>query len=141
MAEYAWSESWVKKAATGTRAQFSGEAWQVTATVTLTGEKASFTGLRPSEAFEPGKGKWGALELAGRVNGIDLGTEAFQGGILDSTKSVRSAFAWAVGLNWSLSQNIKQVVNIERTIFTGGAEGGAFRPAENAFFIRTQVSF
>lgn len=137
LAEYAWSESWVKTASTGTRAKFRGEAWQATATVTLTGEKASFTGVRPSEAFEPGKGKWGALELAGRVNGIDLGTEAFEEGLLDPTKSVRSAFAWALGLNWTLSQNIKQVVNFERTTFTGGT----LRPAENAFFIRTQVSF
>lgn len=141
MAEYAWSESRVKKAAAGTRARFSGEAWQATATFILTGEKASYAGVRPSEAFEPGKGKWGALELAGRVNGIDLGTGAFLEGILDPTKSVRKAFAWAVGLNWTLSQSIKQVVNFERTTFTSGAEGGAFRPAENAFFIRTQVSF
>ena len=141
LAEYAWSESWVKTASTGTRAKFSGEAWQATATFTLTGEKASFTGVRPGDAFEPGKGKWGALELAGRVNGIDLGTEAFEEGVLDPTKSVRSAFAWAVGLNWTLTQNIKQVVNFERTTFTGGAEGGAFRPAENAIFLRTQVSF
>ncbi len=141
MAEYAWSESWVEKAATGTRAQFRGEAWQTTATFTLTGEPASYSGVRPREAFEPGQGKWGALELAARVNGIEIGTEAFQEGIVDPTKSVRKAFAWAVGLNWILSRNIKQVVNFERTTFTGGAQGGASRPAENAFFIRTQVSF
>ena len=30
-----------------------------------------------------------------------------------------------VGLNWYLSRNIKQVVDFERTTFTGGAEGGA----------------
>ncbi|HYN01061.1 MAG TPA: porin [Vicinamibacteria bacterium] len=141
MAEYAWSESWVKKASTATRARFSGEAWQATATFTLTGEKASFSGVRPSEAFEPGQGKWGALEFAGRVNGIEIGTEAFQEGIVDPTKSVRKAFAWTVGLNWILSRNIKQVFNFERTSFTGGAAGGADRPAENAFFVRTQVSF
>jgi phosphate-selective porin OprO/OprP len=141
MAEYAWSESWVKKASTGTRAQWSGEAWQATATFTLTGEKASFTGLRPGEAFEPGKGKWGALELAARANGLELGADVFREEIVDPAKSVRKAFAWAVGLNWYLNRNVKQVVNFERTTFTGGAEGGASRPAENAFFIRTQVSF
>ncbi len=70
MAEYAWSQSWVKKASTGTRAQFTGEAWEATATFALTGEHASYSGVRPAEAFEPGKGKWGALELAARVNGI-----------------------------------------------------------------------
>jgi len=141
MAEYAWSESWVKKAATGTRAQFTGEAWQATATVTLTGEPASYAGVRPREAFEPGEGKWGALEIAARVNGLEIGTEAFREEIVDPAKSVRKAFAWAVGLNWYLSRNVKQVVDFERTSFTGGAADGADRPAENAFFIRTQVSF
>jgi phosphate-selective porin OprO/OprP len=141
MAEYAWSESWVKKASTGTRARWSGAAWQATASLTLTGERASYSGVRPSEAFEPGKGKWGALELASRVNGLELGTEAFREGVVDPAKSIRKAFAWAVGLNWHLSRNIKQVVDFERTTFTGGAEGGADRPAENALLIRTQVSF
>ena len=141
MAEYAWSESWVKKTSTGTRAKFNGEAWQTTATLTLTGEKASWSGVRPSEAFEPGKGKWGALELAGRVNGIELGADVFREEIVDPAKSVRRAFAWAVGLNWYLNRNVKQVVNFERTTFAGGASDGGDRPAENAFFVRTQVSF
>jgi phosphate-selective porin OprO/OprP len=140
MAEYAWSESWVKKASTGTRAQLSGKAWEATATFTLTGEKASWSGVRPVEAFEPGTGKWGAFELAARVNGLELGTEAFREGIVDPTKSVRKAFAWAVGVNWYLNRNIKQVIDLERTTFTGGA-GGTNRPAENALFIRTQVAF
>jgi phosphate-selective porin OprO/OprP len=141
MAEYAWSESWVKKASTGTRAQFRGEAWQATATFTITGEPASYSGVRPRVAFEPGQGKWGALELTARVNGLEVGTEAFREGIVDPAKSVRKAFAWAVGLNWYLNRNVKQVVDFERTTFTGGAAGGASRPAENALFIRTQVSF
>jgi phosphate-selective porin OprO/OprP len=141
MAEYAWSESWVKKASTGTRARFTGEAWQTTATFALTGEKASYSGLRPSEAFEPGKGKWGALELAARVNGLEIGTEAFSEGLVEPAKSIRKAFAWAVGVNWYLNRNVKQVVDFERTTFTGGAADGTDRPAENAFFIRTQVSF
>jgi phosphate-selective porin OprO/OprP len=141
MAEYAWSESWVKKASTGTRARFTGEAWQTTATFALTGEKASYSGLRPTEAFEPGKGKWGALELAARVNGLEIGTEAFNEGLVEPAKSIRKAFAWAVGVNWYLNRNVKQVVDFERTTFTGGAADGTDRPAENAFFIRTQVSF
>lgn len=140
MAEYAWSESWVKQASSGTRARFRGEAWQATATLTVTGEPASYSGVRPRESFEPGAGQWGALELAARVNGLEVGSEAFREGILDPAKSVRKAFAWAVGVNWHLSRNVKQVVDFERTTFTG-AEGGEDRPAENAFFIRTQVSF
>ena len=65
MAEYAWSESWLKKASTETRARFSGEAWQATATFTLTGEKASYSGVRPSEAFEPGPGEVGRPRARG----------------------------------------------------------------------------
>jgi phosphate-selective porin OprO/OprP len=141
MAEYAWSESWLKKASSEARVRFSGEAWQATATFTLTGEKASYSGVRPGTAFEAGQGKWGALELVARVNGLELGTEAFREGIVDPAKSIREAFAWAVGLNWSLSRNVKQVVDFERTTFTGGASDGADRQAENAFFIRTQLSF
>jgi phosphate-selective porin OprO/OprP len=141
MAEYAWSGSWVKKAPSEARARFRGEAWQTTAGFTLTGEKASYSGVRPGGAFEPGQGKWGALEIAARVNGLELGAEAFREGIVDPAKSIRKAFAWAVGLNWSLSRNVKQVLDFERTTFTGGASDGADRPAENAFFIRTQVSF
>jgi phosphate-selective porin OprO and OprP len=140
IAEYAWSESWVKKASTGTRAQLTGEAWEATATFTLTGEKASYSGVRPSASFEPGQGKWGAFELAARVNGIDLGADVFSEGIVDPAKSVRKAFAWSVGVNWYLNRNIKQVVDFERTTFTGGT-GGTDRPAENALFIRTQVAF
>ena len=141
MAEYAWSESWVRKASAGTRARFSGEAWEATATLALTGEKASYAGLRPSEAFEPGTGKWGALELAARVNGIEIGTEALREGIVDPAKSIRKAFAWAVGVNWYLNRNVKQVVDFERTTFNGGAANATDRPAENALFIRTQVAF
>jgi phosphate-selective porin OprO/OprP len=141
MAEYAWSQWWVTKASTGTRGQFTGEAWQATATLALTGERASYSGLRPAAAFEPGKGKWGALEVAARANGMRIGTGVFEQGIVDPAKSVRKAFAWAVGVNWYLNRNVKQVVDFERTTFTGGATSGQDRPAENALFIRTQLSF
>ena len=74
LAEYAHSESTVKKA-DGTHAHLEGKAWQTTATLALTGDKASFTGVKPEEAVDPSKGQWGALELAARVNGIELGSE------------------------------------------------------------------
>jgi phosphate-selective porin OprO/OprP len=140
LAEYAQSESKVKKA-DGTRATLVGKAWQATATVALTGDKASYAGVRPRKAFDPGKGEWGAIELAARVHGIELGSEAISAGLVDPTKSVRKAFAWAVGVNWSLNRNVKQVVDFERTTFTGGALAGQDRDPENAIFIRTQVSF
>ena len=140
LAEYAHSKSRVKKA-DGTRFDLEGSAWQATATVTLTGEAASYSGVRAKKPFDPKKGQWGALELAGRVNGIKLGSQAVSDGLVDPSKSIREAFAWAAGLNWYLNRNVKQVVDFERTSFTGGAAGGADRPAENAVFIRTQLAF
>jgi phosphate-selective porin OprO/OprP len=54
---------------------------------------------------------------------------------------VREATAWAVGLNWSLTRNLKQVVDFEHVDFKGGAAAGRDRDAENIIFIRTQVAF
>jgi phosphate-selective porin OprO/OprP len=140
LAEYAHSESWVKKP-DSTRVQISGSAWEATASVCLTGEAASYAGVRPEKPFDPSKGHWGALELAARVHGLELGREAFDGGVVDGAKSAREVFAWAVGVNWSLTRNVKQVVDFERATFTGGGADGADRAPENAIFIRTQVSF
>ena len=140
LAEYAQSESRVKKA-DGTRATLANKAWQTTASLALTGDEASYSGVRPRRPFDPSRGRWGALELAARVNGIELGNEAVRAGLIDPERSVREAFAWAIGLNWSLTRNVKQVVDFERTSFTGGAPGGKDRQPENAIFIRTQVSF
>jgi phosphate-selective porin OprO/OprP len=91
--------------------------------------------------FEPSKGQWGALELAARVHGLELDRSTYDSGVVDPAKSVRKVFAWAVGLNWSLTRNVKQVVDFERVTFDGGAADGADRAPENAIFVRTQLSF
>jgi phosphate-selective porin OprO/OprP len=140
LAEYAHSESFVKKT-TGQHARLTAKAWQATATITLSGEPAAHTGVKARNAFDPAKGKWGAFELAARVNGLEFGRDAVDAGLVDPAKAIRKAFAWAVGINWYLNPNIKQVVDYERTTFSGGAAAGADRPAENAIFIRSQFSF
>lgn len=140
MAEYAQSESRVLKASSSQHCELVVKAWQTTATVTLTGDAASYSGVRPRNPFDPPKGHWGAVELAARVNGLEVQGAAVSEGLIDPTRSVRKAFAWAVGLNWYLNRNVKEVFDYERTTFTGGAAGGD-RPAENALFFRTQLSF
>jgi phosphate-selective porin OprO/OprP len=140
MAEFARSRSAVRTAE-GAPAVFAARAWHATATLLLTADRASFTGVRPARPFDPARGQWGALELAARVNGFRVDGEAFAAGVLDLDRSVRTARAWAVGVNWYLNRNVKQVAAFERTVFTGGAPGGADRDAENALFVRTQLSF
>lgn len=115
-------------------------AWQVASSVLLTRHAAAYAGVKPREAFDPAQGHWGAVELAARVNGIELDADAFTRGYAEPARSARKAFAWGVGLNWYLSRNVKHMVSFERTRFTGGAATGD-RPAENALFVRSQVSF
>jgi phosphate-selective porin OprO and OprP len=138
--EHARSRADVRKA-DGTRGRLELTAWQATATLVLTRDQASFTGVRPAKPFDPAKGQWGALELAARVNALEVADDTIAAGLVDPARSVRDAFAWAVGVNWHLTRNVKQVLDYERTRFTGGAADGADRDDENALFIRTQISF
>jgi phosphate-selective porin OprO and OprP len=139
MGEYARSRSAVR--ANERRATFEARAWQATATVLLSGDRASPRGVQPKRPFDPARRQWGAPELAVRVNGLELGGEAFSAGLVDDGRSVRKAFAWALGVNWWLNRNVRQMVSFERTTFTGGAAGGADRGTENALLIRTQLAF
>jgi phosphate-selective porin OprO/OprP len=139
LGEYVRSRQPVRKETD--RARVSNEAWEVSASVVLTGETATASGVRPRRSFDPAKGTWGALELAARVNRLNVDGSAFSLGLADPAKSAREARAWAVGLNWYLNRNVKYVVNFERTTFTGGAAAGGDRPAENAILVRSQVSF
>lgn len=139
LGEYVRSRQPVRKGTDLTRV--SNEAWEVTASVVLTGETATASGVRPRRPFDPSRGTWGALELVARVNRLSVDDAAFVRGLADPTKSAREARAWAVGLNWYLSRNFKYVLDYERTTFTGGAAAGADRRAENAILLRSQVAF
>jgi phosphate-selective porin OprO/OprP len=140
LGEYARSRTDVRKA-DGTRGRLELTAWQATVLFALSADKASFTGVRPAKPFDPAKGQWGAVEVAARVNALEVDRDTIAAGVVDPSRSARDALAWAVGLNWHLTRNVKQVLDYERTRFTGGAAGGADRDDENAFFIRTQISF
>jgi phosphate-selective porin OprO/OprP len=139
LAEYAKSSSKVKKA-DGTRFDLDASAWEVTTTIALTGDKASYAGLRPVKPFDPSKGQWGALELTARVHELELDRGAVDAGAIDPAKSARKLTAWGVGLTWSLTRNVKQVADFEHVSFKGGASSGD-RESENVVFIRTQFSF
>jgi len=121
-------------------AQVANAAWEVSASVVLTGEPATASGVRPRRPFDPAQRTWGALELAARVNQLSVDGTAFSRGFADPTKSAREARAWAVGLNWYLNRNFKYVLDYEHTTFTGAAAGGDRRP-ENAILVRSQVAF
>lgn len=141
--------------------KLNNDAWQIAASYLLTGEDASFKGVKPKQVFDSNGGGWGAWELIARYqeNNIDdaaFSTAASGAGLryADPRNNARSAKSWAAGVNWYLNQNVKIALNYEQTSFDGGGQSnaagsagaGAFtgvtdRPDEKALFTRLQLSY
>lgn len=119
-------------------------AWQLAASWFLTGEEAAYRGIRPKTVFSPGGEGWGAFELVARVHQIEVDRAAFAGGVdsfADPATSARRATAYGVGLNWYLNENLRWVLDYERTHFDGGAAGGADREDEDVLLMRVALGF
>jgi phosphate-selective porin OprO and OprP len=137
LGEYAISSQDVKK---GTKSDtIKNDAWQLTVSYVLTGEKASYKGVTPLWAFQPSVGHWGALEIVGRYSELNVDDAAFSD-YADPKKSAQSVHAWGVGLNWYLTRNLKAMLDYERSSFDGGASSGD-REDENVILSRLQVAF
>lgn len=114
-------------------------AWQASGVFVLTGENASYLGVTPAHAFDPALRHWGAFEVAGRFNTLEIGPSAFPA-LADPGTAARKASGFQVGLNWYPQEYVKAVFNYAQTRFVGGAAAGN-RPTENAFILRLQFSF
>jgi phosphate-selective porin OprO and OprP len=121
------------------RAELSSRAWQVAGGWVLTGEDASFNGVRPRQAFDPGEGALGAIELTGRLSALEADDDAFPR-FADPERSAGAAREWAVGVNWYLNRNAKVTVDYGRTRFDGGA-AGRDRATEQGILTRLQLAF
>jgi phosphate-selective porin OprO/OprP len=138
LAEYAHSELPVRKGAIVE--DISHDAWQIAGTFVLTGEAATeaAAGVRPRANFDFAARHWGAFQAGIRFHELTVDDRAFTLN-LAAPGSSRKAEAWTLGLNWYLTQNFKYVVDFERTVFDGDADGP--RKAENALVFRTQMNF
>jgi phosphate-selective porin OprO/OprP len=116
------------------------QAWNVQASVVLTGERAGYAGVEPRRPFGIKKRGPGAFEVAARINELRVDDRAFPI-YADPNKSARRAFAWGVQLNWFLTRNFRFGALFERTFFDGGATGGGFRLTENVLIGRLQAAF
>lgn len=132
----------------GSRKKLSNDAWQIAATYLITGEDASFKGVKPKNNFDFDKGGWGAWELALRYSEMNIDSDTFKNssGVLarqassgeastlattdalllgtsfaDPTYSAKKAKSWTAGVNWYLNSNAKIVLNYEQTSFDGGS--------------------
>ena len=119
-------------------------AWQFAASYFLTGEEASFRGFQPKSRFSLADNTWGAFEVVARAQALKVDENAFTGGsrsFADAATAASEAEAWGVGLNWYLNENVKWLLDYERTSFEGGAADGADRPDEDAVQLRLAVGF
>ena len=119
------------------------QAWQLAASYFLNGEEASYRGFKPKTTFSLADGTWGAFEVVARVQSLSVDDLAFGGGadsFADPLTSARQADSWGVGLNWYLNENVKWLLDYERTSFEGGAATGD-RSDEDAFQLRLALGF
>jgi phosphate-selective porin OprO and OprP len=136
--EYVHTETAVRK---GDVADDIGlDSWQIAGSWMLTGDAATdgTTAVRPRANFDFGAGHTGAFQMAARYHHLKVDHRAFALGFAAAGSS-GEADAWTVGLNWYLTPNFKYVVNFERTVFDGDADG--HRHPENALVVRGQVNF
>lgn len=149
IAEYARVSQDVRNSSNQT-ASIDNDAWQIAASWLITGEDASFKGVKPKQSFDPDGAGWGAWELIARheENHIDhaaFSTTTTTARFANPITAAKSAKSWAAGVNWYLNQNLKLAVNYEQTRFDGGGGGTVAtptdRPNEEILFTRFQISY
>jgi phosphate-selective porin OprO/OprP len=135
--EYMRSSQWVAKPAV-TRRYITNNAWEMTASLVLTGEAATDRGVRPKNNFDPVAGHWGALQVLGRYTQLKIDPQAFDAGFAAAGAS-REAQSFTVAANWYPNAYIKCYATYERTAFDRNARGA--RHPENAILFRLQLGF
>jgi phosphate-selective porin OprO/OprP len=140
LGEYVVSDQQVKNGAA--TADLQNKAWGISAGWVLTGEDASYNGVTPRHPFGPRTGHWGAWQVVGRYEELNIDKSAFPNFAV-STASASSAHAWSLGLNWYLNKNIRLNTSFSHTVFSGytGAIPAVPAQTENVLFTRIQLAF
>ena len=141
LAEYAVVRQDVIRA--GTAAQLKNDAWQIATSWLLTGEDASYQGVKPNRPFSSGEdGGWGAFELLARYQENNIDKEAFSSFVDTSKANASKASTWGVGLRWYLSSLSNFAFNYDYTRFTGGTGAlGLDGKTEQLLIGRYQIAF
>lgn len=137
IAEYVVSTQRVRRDAA--TALLKNRAWSVVGGLILTGEDASYSGVKPRRSFDPAARTFGAVEVVARAQALELDGAAFPT-FADAAAAARAAHAWGAGVNWYLNANVKLSTDYERTRFEGGSVAGD-RASERVLLTRVQVAF
>lgn len=142
IAEYAAVKQDISNSAGTTTANVTNSAWQIAGSYLLTGEDASFKGVKPYNPFKSGaEGGWGAFELVARYqeNNIDRAAVTFAN---TTNGYALGAKTWGVGVNWYLNEASRFSLNVERTKFSDVRTGTVLRgDTENFAVARYQLAF
>ena len=127
-------------------------AWQAQVSYVLTGEENTYWQIKPTKAFDPFNGNWGAWQVAFRWTELNIDQSTFTNYgsaanplylFADPRASVSHAQTWGLSANWFLNSNVKLQQSYDSTSFTGGAVTPtgqvANRPNENVFWSRVQI--
>lgn len=95
-------------------ATLTHRSWQASASVSLTGDDATFGRLVPRRPFAPKRGQWGAVDLVGRVQQLRFDDDAFPS-FAAPDRTADRVTAWGVGLNWTLTAHARVSLNVEQT--------------------------
>jgi phosphate-selective porin OprO and OprP len=140
MGEYVISSQEVLNKSLAQRVQ--SEAWQIAASVALTGEKNAYSGVRPRNAIEHARGfrRFGALELAVRYSQLRIDGDAFPN-FANPATAAQSAKEQAIGVNWYLNRYVKLVIDYEHTGFHMASPAVTPLHSENVLMNRIQLAF
>lgn len=117
-------------------------AWSASASWILTGEeKNPESRIVPARPFDA-EGGWGAVELAARVAGAELGDEIEELGVPLAGQS-NEILSFTVGVNWWLARNVRVSANAVREDYKDEIDFGGGRREDvlTGFLARFQIDF
>ncbi len=126
----------------GVDGRMGNQSWHAEASVMLTGEKNSYTGIRPRHSFEPNRGfrHLGAFELAVRSSQLRIDGDAFPH-FANPLTAPQRAQEQGFGLNWYLNRYVKLTTDYEHTTFKMATGNVAPLHNENVLMSEIQLAF
>jgi len=130
-------------------ATLENEAWQVVGSYVLTGEDASYTGVKPRTDLSFHDHTWGAFQLEARYGQMtfdndyytSVGPSTGVGGAF-ATQGPRIVTNIGVGLNWYLNSNVKAQFEYDYDGYTGGVlPVNPENADQNSFMTQLQLAF
>ena len=121
------------------REELKNTAWQATVSFSLTDDRPTYKGIDPKRPYDPKGHAWGAFEVVMRAGGLKVDRDAFPT-FADPAVSASAARERGVGFNWSLSRNVRMMLDYIETRFTDGDAAGD-REDEKVLLNRLQIAF